>query len=57
MNSAPVDSPWLTMYSTAPVIDSLVKAKIPSPMKPKCDTEVYETSRLRSRCPMASSAP
>jgi hypothetical protein len=39
-NSSPVAMPWLTMYSTAPVPASVVKAKMPSAMKPKCAMEV-----------------
>ncbi len=39
-NKAPVDSPWLTMYSTLPAWPWLVRAKTPMPMKPKCATEV-----------------
>jgi hypothetical protein len=40
MNSAPVAKPWLTMYSVAPATPWLVIAKMPSAMKPKCETEV-----------------
>ena len=39
-NSAPVEKPWLTMYSVAPDWPWVVIAKMPSAMKPKCDTEV-----------------
>ena len=34
----------------------MVKAKMPSPMKPKWATEVYATSRFMSFWPIASSA-
>ena len=56
MNSAPVERPWLTMYSTAPVPPWVVNAKMPSPMKPKCATDVYATSRFMSRWPIARNA-
>ena len=36
---------------------SVVKAKMPSAMKPKCEIDVYDTSRFMSLCPMASRAP
>jgi hypothetical protein len=39
-NSRPVAMPWLTMYSTAPVPASVVNAKMPSTMKPKCEIDV-----------------
>ena len=38
-NSAPVEKPWLTMYSVAPEPPCVVKAKTPSAMKPKCETD------------------
>ena len=34
----------------------VVNAKMPSAMKPKCEIDVYDTSRFMSLCPMASSA-
>ena len=39
-NSAPVAKPWLTMYSVAPDWPWLVSTKMPSTMKPKCETDV-----------------
>ena len=35
----------------------MVIAKMPSAMKPKCDTDVYAISRFMSVWPIASSAP
>ena len=39
-NSAPVESPWLSMYRLAPCTLTEVNAKMPSTMKPKWLTEV-----------------
>ena len=39
-NSPAVEKPWLTMYSVDPDWPCVVRAKMPSVMNPKWDTEV-----------------
>ena len=55
--SAPVETPWFTICSTPPVRPSVLSAKIPITMKPRWATDEYATSRLRSRCMAAATAP
>ena len=45
------------MYSVEPTRLWLVKAKMPSTMKPKWLIEVYAMNRMMSRLPMARMAP
>ena len=52
-----MDRPWLTMYRVDPATPWLVRAKMPSTMKPKWEIDVYAISRFMSVCPTASSAP
>jgi hypothetical protein len=37
--SAPVETPWLTIWRMAPSIPCRLKANSPSMTKPRCDTE------------------
>ena len=53
----PVESPWFTIWSTAPSIDSAVKAKMPSTIRPMWLTDEYAISRLMSVCIIATIAP
>ncbi len=55
--SAPVETPWLIVAISAPCIDSTVMAKMPSMTKPRCETDEYATSFLKSGCTSATSAP
>ena len=56
-NSAPVEMPWFTIWSTEPSRPWVVSEKVPSTMKPRWATEEYATSRFRSRCMAAQMAP
>ena len=56
-NNAPVDTPWLIIWIVLPDIDCVVKAKMPSTMKPIWATDEYATNRLRSICIVAAMAP
>ena len=56
-NSAPVDSPWFTIWSTPPVMAWRVKANVPRTTNPRWDTDEYATSRFTSVCIMATTAP
>src|SRR6266540_6675221 len=56
-NSRPVDSAWFTMYSTLPDIPCWVNANRPSTMNPTWEIDEYATSRFRSVCTIATTAP
>ena len=56
-NKAPVETPWLIICITPPLIASEVKANVPSTMKPRWATEEYATRRFRSFCMVAAMAP
>src|SRR3989304_1286232 len=56
-NNAPVDSPWLTIWSTPPAIACSVNAKVPSTTNPRCDTDEYATRRFTSVWMSATIAP
>ena len=53
----PVDSPWFTICSTAPSIDSAENAKMPSTISPMWLTDEYAIKRLMSVCIIATIAP
>ena len=57
MKSAPVETPWFTICSTAPDTPCGFNANRPSTMKPMCETDEYATSFLTSLCTHATSAP
>ena len=50
MKSAPVESPWFTIWSTPPVIPVVLNAYRPSMTNPKWLTDEYATSRFMSGC-------
>ena len=56
-NSAPVESPWFTIWSTPPTRPWTLKTKIPSTTRPMWATDEYATSRLTSLCTIATSEP
>ena len=56
-NSAPVETPWFTIWITEPLRLWRVMAKMPSTMKPMWATDEYATRRLRSFCMGAQMAP
>ena len=47
-----MDTPWLTICSTAPFTASGVSAERPSMTNPRCATDEYAIRRLRSCCAM-----
>src|SRR6202040_1920539 len=56
-NSAPVVIPCASIWYTAPCIEMLRNAKIPSTTKPRWLTEEYATSFFKFGCTSATSAP
>jgi hypothetical protein len=56
-NRAPVEMPWFSIWYTAPVTAVVVKDAMPSITKPRCETDEYATSFLRSGCTSETRAP
>ena len=56
MNSAPVEMPWFTIWSTEPWTPWVLRANRPMRAKPMWDTDEYATSRFRFFC-MAATTP
>src|SRR5207247_887302 len=56
-NSAPVEMPWLIITRSAPCTLWSVRAQMPSITKPRCATDEYAISFLKSGWTSATSAP
>ena len=56
-NSAPVEMPWLIITSRAPCTLCSVRAQMPSVTKPRCATDEYAMSFLKSGCTIATRPP